>query len=64
MSDDKNNRGPRDAERVNVHEDYEVRHWMTKWSVTEAQLKDAVRQLALTSLDETISLRDVERVQG
>jgi len=51
MSDDKTNRGPRDADRVNVNEDYEVRYWTQKWGVTEAQLKDAVRRAGVMARD-------------
>ncbi|WP_426269267.1 DUF3606 domain-containing protein [Dyella kyungheensis] len=51
MSDDKTNRGPRDADRVNVNEDYEVRYWTKKWGVTEAQLKDAVRRAGVMAKD-------------
>jgi len=51
MSDDKTNRGPRDADRVNVNEDYEVRYWTQKWDVTEAQLKDAVRRAGVMARD-------------
>jgi hypothetical protein len=51
MSDDKTVRGPRDADRVNVHEDYEVRYWTKKWGVTEAQLKDAVKRAGVMAKD-------------
>ena len=51
MSDDKTNRGPRDADRVNINEDYEVRYWTQKWNVTEAQLKDAVRRAGVMARD-------------
>ena len=45
MSDDKTKRGPRDASRVNVDEDYEVRYWSKKFGVTKQQLADAVRRV-------------------
>ncbi|MET3650317.1 DUF3606 domain-containing protein [Dyella japonica] len=51
MSDDTTKRGPRDADRVNVNEDYEVRYWTQKWNVTEAQLKDAVRRAGVMARD-------------
>jgi len=51
MSDDKTKRGPRDADRVNINEDYEVRYWTQKWNVTEAQLKDAVRRAGVMARD-------------
>lgn len=51
MSDDKNNRGPRDAERINVHEDYEIRYWTKKWGVTEAELRLAVNRVGVIAKD-------------
>lgn len=51
MSDDKNNRAPRDAQRVNVNEDYEVRYWTRKWNVSEQQLRDAVKRAGVMADD-------------
>lgn len=51
MADDKSNRGPRDAQRVNVHEDYEVRYWTKKWGVSEQQLRDAVKRAGVMADD-------------
>lgn len=51
MTDDKNLRAPRDAERVNVNEDYEVRYWCRKWDVSEPQLRDAVKRVGVMSRD-------------
>lgn len=59
MSDDKTNRGPRDRERINIHEDYEVAYWTGALNVTKEQLiaavkaagvmvKDVKKQLGLT----------------
>lgn len=45
MSDDKQNRGPADRTRVNIHEDYEVRHWTKHFGVTAEQLKESVRRV-------------------
>jgi hypothetical protein len=47
MSDDKANRGPADASRINIHEEYEVRHWTRKFGCTEVQLKAAVHGVGL-----------------
>jgi hypothetical protein len=44
MSDDKTNRGPQDASRINVHEDYEVRYWTKELGVSEEILNEAVKQ--------------------
>lgn len=51
MTDDKTQRAPRDAERVNVNEDYEVRYWTRKWAVSEQQLRDTVKRVGVMSKD-------------
>lgn len=43
MSDDLTNRGPKDRDRVNTTEAWELKYWSTKFGVTEQQLKDAVK---------------------
>lgn len=45
MADDKKNTGNQDRIRVNVEQDHEVRYWTKKWSVTEAELRVAVRDV-------------------
>jgi Protein of unknown function (DUF3606) len=45
MADDKTKKGPADASKVNVHEDYEVQYWRTKFGCTPQQLKDAVKKV-------------------
>jgi hypothetical protein len=45
MADDKTKTGPQDRQRVNVHEDYELRYWSTKFACTEEQLKAAVKKV-------------------
>ena len=42
MADDRNVRGAVDRSRINMQEDYEVRYWTEKWSVTREQLAEAV----------------------
>ena len=44
MADDKQKKGPQDASRVNVHEDYEVAYWSTHFGVTADQLRAAVEK--------------------
>lgn len=41
MSDDLINRGPRDRERINLDEPWEVRYWMSHFDVSEARLREA-----------------------
>jgi len=45
MPDDKSKVGRQDRERINIHEDYEVREWSKKLGVTSEQLKKAVQQV-------------------
>lgn len=45
MADDRNERGPRDRQRINMSEDYEVSYWSKKWSVSREQLAEAVRKV-------------------
>jgi hypothetical protein len=42
MADDKSNRGPQDAARINIHEDYEVEYWTKKFGVSRSELEAAV----------------------
>ncbi|WP_244832526.1 DUF3606 domain-containing protein [Caballeronia sp. TF1N1] len=51
MSDDKNNRGPADRSRINVHEDYELRYWSDKFGCTHDQLKAAVKAVGVMAVD-------------
>ena len=43
MSDNISKRGPQDASRVNVHEEWELRYWTKKFACTQAQLEAAVK---------------------
>ena len=49
MSDDLSKRGPQDAARVNVHEDWEVRYWCKAFGCTEQELKDAVKAVGVSA---------------
>lgn len=42
MSDNKNETGPQDASRVNVHEAYELQYWKERFGVSSEALKSAV----------------------
>lgn len=42
MADDLAQRGKPDRDRINVHEDHEVRYWTQKFGVTADELKNAV----------------------
>jgi len=45
--DNKNLRGPADASRINIHEDYEVTYWCKKFGCTKAQLAAAVKAVGV-----------------
>ena len=49
MSDDKSKTGSPDRDRINVHEDYELRHWTKKFGVSAEQLKAAVTAVGPTA---------------
>jgi hypothetical protein len=51
MADDLHKRGPQDRSRVNVHEDWEVKHWTAHFECTEAQLKAAVKAVGVMVKD-------------
>ncbi|HZY19221.1 MAG TPA: DUF3606 domain-containing protein [Ramlibacter sp.] len=43
MSDDKTKSQGQDRQRINVHEDYELRDWSRSLGVTPERLKEAVQ---------------------
>jgi hypothetical protein len=49
MSDDRSNTGSPDRDRINLHEDYEVRYWTRTLDVSEEQLRQAVQQVGSTA---------------
>ena len=42
MADDKTLRGPQDASRVSMSEDYEVEYWTQRFGVSREELQRAV----------------------
>ena len=57
MADDKTKTSPQDAQRVNVHEDYEVKYWSTKFGCTPDQLKAAVKKVGAMTKDVEAELK-------
>jgi hypothetical protein len=43
MSDDKTKANGQDRERINVHEDYELRDWAKSMHTTPERIKEAVQ---------------------
>ena len=51
MADDKTKTGGQDRQRINVNEDYELRGWAKKFTVTPEQLKEAVKAVGTQADD-------------
>jgi len=51
MADDLSNRGPRDRDRVNVHEEWEANYWSKKFGVSKDKLKEAVQKVGVMAKD-------------
>ncbi|TDS83661.1 DUF3606 domain-containing protein [Comamonas sp. JUb58] len=49
MPDDKTKPGGQDRSRINVNEDYELRDWSKKFSVSPDQLKAAVKAVGTSA---------------
>ncbi|MBV9076671.1 MAG: DUF3606 domain-containing protein [Methylobacteriaceae bacterium] len=49
MPDDLSIRRPQDPTKINVHEDWEIRYWCKKWSVTPDQLRAAVKAVGVST---------------
>jgi hypothetical protein len=64
MADDKSKRGPRDASRINMHEDYEVRYWSEKFGVSKEELAEAVRRAGSMAKDVETDLQNKKRKWG
>lgn len=45
MADDPNKTRPQDAQRINVHQDHELRYWSEKFGVSHEQLKRVVERV-------------------
>jgi hypothetical protein len=52
--DDKSQTGKPDRDRINVHEDYELRDWSAKFGVTPEELKRVVGKVG-------VMVEDVQR---
>lgn len=48
MSDDKTKRGPQDASRINLNEDYEVEYWTNRFGVSKAKLQEVVDRVGVS----------------
>jgi hypothetical protein len=57
MADDTTNSGPRDRERINVNEDYELRYWTKHFGVSADDLRAAVKAVGVMAKDVEAHLR-------
>lgn len=51
MSDDTSNAHGQDRQRIDIHQDYELRDWSKKFDVTPEQLKEAVQAVGDRAAD-------------
>lgn len=51
MADDLSKRGPADRDRINVHEEHELRYWSEKFGVSYEKLKEAVAEVGVMAKD-------------
>jgi hypothetical protein len=51
MADDTTKRDYRDRDRINVHEDYELRYWTKELGVTPEKLKETVQKVGVMATD-------------
>jgi hypothetical protein len=55
MADDKTKKAL-DGERIDIHEDYELRYWIKKFGMTKEQLEAVVRRVGANAEDVAIEL--------
>lgn len=51
MADDRTQRGPADAARINIHEEHELRYWVKTLNVPEAELREAIAKVGVMAKD-------------
>ena len=51
MPDDLKKKRPQDSQRINLHQDHEVRYWCKKFSCTKKELQDAVKRVGDSAAD-------------
>ena len=56
MSDNLKIRQPQDPKKINVHEQWELKYWSTKFGVTKERLKQAVKAVGSQVNDVKIHL--------
>jgi hypothetical protein len=57
MADDKTKTAPQDAQRINIHEAYEVEYWSKKFGCTPDKLRAAVKRVGVMAKDVEAAVR-------
>ncbi len=57
MPDDTTRRGAADGERINIHEDHELRDWARKFDASPDQILEAVRAVGERAADVEMHLK-------
>lgn len=57
MADNLNHRGPQDASRINVHEEWELDYWSKKFGVSKETLKETVAKVGVSAAAVTAHFR-------
>jgi hypothetical protein len=63
MADDTTKRDYRDRDRINVHEDYELRYWTKELGVTPEKLKQTVEKVGVMATDVRKALGKMKKDQ-
>jgi hypothetical protein len=61
MADDTTKRDYRDRDRINVHEDYELRYWTKEFGVTPEKLKQTVEKVGVMAKDVRTALGKMKK---
>jgi hypothetical protein len=61
MADDPAKRDYRDRDRINVHEDYELRYWTKELRVTPEKLKRTVEKVGVMATDVRKALEKMKK---
>jgi hypothetical protein len=57
MPDSTTLRGAQDRERINIHQDHELRDWARRFNATPQQIKDAVGRVGDRAADVEMDLK-------
>jgi hypothetical protein len=64
MAEDTTRRDYRDRDRINVHEDYELRYWTKEFGVTPEKLKQTVEKVGVMATDVRKAVGKMKEADG